>query len=108
MADRRAHDDPATQPLAGQAQDEHGRPAKTAGGRGARPKINQGTLMKIALNVIAVVAILLGGLWILQGLNILPGSFMSGHIIWTGNGAFLAVFAVGLLVWNNRRRTPKT
>jgi hypothetical protein len=59
--------------------------------------------MKIIYNLIAAIAILMGGIWILQGLNVLPGSFMTGHIIWTGWGAVLVAIGAGLLVWNNRR-----
>lgn len=68
--------------------------------------------MKIGLNIIGVVGVLLGVLWILQGLNVAPGlvpaSSMTGHVSWTGNGAFLVAFAAGLLVWTNRARPPKT
>jgi hypothetical protein len=59
--------------------------------------------MKLVLTVVGVIAILMGGIWILQGLNVLPGSFMTGHIIWTGWGAVLVAIGAGLLVWNNRR-----
>ncbi len=58
--------------------------------------------MKLALNIIGGLMIAMGVVWVLQGLNILPGSFMTGHIIWTGWGSWLAVFGVGLIVWNNR------
>jgi hypothetical protein len=41
--------------------------------------------------------ILMGGVWLLQGINILPGSFMSGQMFWAIMGAvFMAVG--GLLV----------
>jgi hypothetical protein len=45
----------------------------------------------------------MGIAWILQGLNILPGSFMTGHIIWTIYGIPLALVGVILVVWVNRR-----
>ncbi len=35
--------------------------------------------MKIALNILAVLFILIGVIWFLQGMNLLPGSFMSGR-----------------------------
>ena len=59
--------------------------------------------MKLVITVVGVIAILMGAIWILQGLNVLPGSFMTGHIIWTGWGAVLVAIGAGLLVWNNRR-----
>jgi hypothetical protein len=68
--------------------------------------------VKIALNIVGGAAILVGVLWILQGQNVAPGivpvSFMTGRVTWTGNGAFLIVFAAALLVWANRARPPKT
>ena len=59
--------------------------------------------MKLVLTVVGVIAILMGGIWILQGLNVLPGSFMTGHIIWTGWGALLVALGAALLIWANRR-----
>ena len=60
--------------------------------------------MRIALNIVSVLALLVGCVWILQGVNILPGSFMSGHMKWAINGALLAVAALVVLVLANRRR----
>ncbi len=60
--------------------------------------------MRIALNVAGVLCLLAGSVWILQGINVLPGSFMSGQTRWTMNGAILVVAAVFVLIWANRRR----
>ena len=38
--------------------------------------------MKIALNIIGVLLILPGIAWFLQGINVLPGSFMTGQTQW--------------------------
>jgi hypothetical protein len=54
--------------------------------------------MKMVLRIIGVLAIILGAIWILQGLNILPGSFMTGHMQWAYYGAFLGVVGVVLLI----------
>jgi hypothetical protein len=54
--------------------------------------------MKIVLNIIALLLILTGTVWILQGLNILPGSFMTGQTHWTLAGIAL-LFAAGLLLY---------
>ena len=65
--------------------------------------------MKLVWNVIGVIGLLIGALWILQGMKILPGvapSFMTGRVTWIGNGAFLIAFAAGLLVWANRTAQP--
>jgi len=45
---------------------------------------------------------LTGAIWILQGINILPGSFMTGQMKWAYAG-LLAVVIGGGLVWVARR-----
>jgi len=60
--------------------------------------------MRIVLNVLGVLCLLAGCVWILQGINILPGSFMSGQMKWTIYGAVLAVVGIALLTSANRRR----
>jgi hypothetical protein len=52
--------------------------------------------------VLAAVLLLVGVVWILQGLDVLGGYGMSGHIEWTVIGAILVVVAVGLLVGARR------
>jgi hypothetical protein len=61
--------------------------------------------MKLIYNLVAAVAILMGCVWILQGLNIMPGSAMSGHIQWTGWGAVLLAVGFFLVVWTNFRKS---
>jgi hypothetical protein len=60
--------------------------------------------VKIFLNVLGVLFILAGIIWFLQGINILPGSFMTGDPQWTINGGIMAAAGGGLLWWNNRRK----
>lgn len=60
--------------------------------------------MKIVLNVVGVIAVLMGGTWFLQGINVLPGSFMTGQIQWAAYGACAALLGVIILVRANRRR----
>ncbi len=60
--------------------------------------------MKIFLNVLGVLVILAGGIWFLQGINILPGSFMTGDPQWAINGSIAIVIGGVLLWWNNRRK----
>jgi hypothetical protein len=59
--------------------------------------------MKIALNIIGVLTALMGLVFFLQGINILPGSFMTGQIQWAVYGAIAMVLGVGLVVIANRR-----
>ena len=61
--------------------------------------------MRIAVNVFAVLFLLVGCVWFLQGINILPGSFMTGHTKWAVSGGLLLVAGIGLLIMANRRRT---
>ena len=61
--------------------------------------------MRIGGNIVAVILLLLGGLWILQGSNIIGGSVMSGHSPWLYIGIVLVVVSIGLFWWSNRRRT---
>jgi hypothetical protein len=44
-------------------------------------------------------------IWFLQGVNILPGSFMTGDIRWAWNGAVAVAVGILLLVLVNRRRS---
>ncbi|MBI2759160.1 MAG: hypothetical protein HYX49_10835 [Chloroflexi bacterium] len=60
--------------------------------------------MKIFLNILGVVVVLAGGIFFLQGINILPGSFMTGDPQWAVNGGVLIVIGAGLLWLANRRR----
>ncbi len=60
-----------------------------------------------ALRVLAAILggpmLLIGLIWILQGLNLLPGSFMTGQIIWTIYGTPLALGGAALVWWVSRR-----
>jgi hypothetical protein len=60
--------------------------------------------MKIVLNIISILLILAGAVWFLQGINILPGSFMTGQIQWAVYGAIAFILGIILLVYANRRR----
>jgi LPXTG-motif cell wall-anchored protein len=60
--------------------------------------------MRIALNVAGVLCSLTGCVWVLQGINILPGSFMTGQTKWAVYGGLLLLVGIGLLIAANRRR----
>lgn len=60
--------------------------------------------MRIVLNIVCVVLLLLGCVWILQGINVLPGSFMSGKTQWAVRGGILVFAGIAGLVWTNRKR----
>jgi hypothetical protein len=60
--------------------------------------------MKTFLNIISIILLLAGGTFFLQGINVLPGSFMTGDPQWAINGGIMIVVALGLLVWANQRK----
>jgi hypothetical protein len=60
--------------------------------------------MRIVLNVSGILCLLVGCVWILQGTNILLGSFMTGQTKWAIYGGLLVVAGIGLLISANRRR----
>jgi hypothetical protein len=58
---------------------------------------------RIALIVIGVIAVLTGAVWAGQGLNLIPGSVMTGDRTWLWIGLILGVVGVILLVVGLRR-----
>jgi hypothetical protein len=54
--------------------------------------------MKSALNILGIMLLIFGCIWILQGFRILPGSFMYGDIRWSIYGAITAVIGIALLI----------
>jgi hypothetical protein len=54
--------------------------------------------MRIALNVLGAFCLLSGGVWFLQGINVIPGSFMTGQTKWAIYGGILLVVGIGLLI----------
>jgi hypothetical protein len=60
--------------------------------------------MRIVLNIVGVLLVLFGSIWVLQGVNVLPGSMMSGQMRWAVRGGILVVAGIAGLVWANRKR----
>jgi hypothetical protein len=60
--------------------------------------------MKLALTIAGALAVLLGGVWFLQGINVLPGSFMTGDVRWAVYGGVLAAAGLFVIWWARRRR----
>jgi len=50
------------------------------------------------LIVLAILCGVTGMVWILQGIGVLPGSFMTGQIVWAAIGSVL-LFVSGVLAW---------
>jgi hypothetical protein len=60
--------------------------------------------VKIALRIIAFLLIAMGIIWFLQGINVLPGSFMTGQLRWAWRGGITAAVGVALLLFTQRWR----
>jgi len=60
--------------------------------------------MRIVLRVVAILLLVMGIIWILQGINVLPGSFMTGQIQWAYRGGAAAVVGMLILIFANRGR----
>ena len=55
-------------------------------------------MIKTIFKIVAVLLILSGAVWFLQGINILPGSYMTGDPQWAINGA-ITIVAGSVLFW---------
>jgi hypothetical protein len=53
--------------------------------------------MKGILTVLGILLMLLGAIWFLQGIGVLPGSYMTGQTQWVINGG--VTFLTGLLAF---------
>jgi hypothetical protein len=60
--------------------------------------------MRMALNIVGALLVLSGGVWFFQGINVLPGSFMTGQIRWAVYGGLAVVAGAVLLRLSWRRR----
>jgi len=54
--------------------------------------------------VVVVIAAAVGVVWLLQGVGVLPGSFMSGDMLWAWAGLALIGGAIGYGAWPRLRR----
>lgn len=62
------------------------------------------SIVKTSLKIFAILLVLMGGIWILQGINILPGSYMSGDPQWAINGTVTALIGAALFWFANRKK----
>ena len=58
--------------------------------------------MRLLGTVAGVLLALMGCVWFLQGINVLPGSFMTGQTKWAVYGAITLVIGLAVL-WFSRR-----
>jgi hypothetical protein len=60
--------------------------------------------MRTILTMLGVLAILAGGTFFLQGIGVLPGSYMTGDPIWAWIGGALVIGGVIVAAWARRSR----
>ena len=60
--------------------------------------------MKVTLNIVGGILVLFGAIWFLQGINVLPGSFMTGQIRWAVYGGVAVAAGISLMLAGNRGR----
>jgi len=60
--------------------------------------------MRIVGTVVGIILLLLGGLWIAQGSNLMAGSAMSGQSMWLWIGIVVLIVGVVAIWWANRRQ----
>jgi hypothetical protein len=60
--------------------------------------------MRVLVTIIGVLLVVLGAIWFLQGINVLPGSFMTGDIHWAIYGAIAVIVGIILIAVSRRRR----
>jgi|SRR5580700_11666567 hypothetical protein len=60
--------------------------------------------IKSALNILGALLVLFGVIWFLQGINVLPGSFMTGQIRWAIYGGIAVAAGIALMLVARRRR----
>ncbi|KFF58940.1 hypothetical protein JF66_14865 [Cryobacterium sp. MLB-32] len=58
---------------------------------------------RTTLITVGVIALILGGIWTGQGMNLIPGSFMTGSRMWLFIGLILAIVGMILIVLGLRR-----
>jgi hypothetical protein len=62
------------------------------------------TAMRVALIIAGVLFVFAGCVWFLQGINVLPGSFMTGQPKWAVYGGLMIIVGIASLVRARRLR----
>jgi hypothetical protein len=59
--------------------------------------------VRIVISAVAVVVIVAGVVFTLQGVGLIGGSFMSGSALWAALGPLIALAGIGLLATSRNR-----
>jgi hypothetical protein len=54
-------------------------------------------IQKVVAAIVGVLCVIVGVVWIFQGINVLPGSFMTGDVDWSYRGGLLMLGGLVLL-----------
>jgi hypothetical protein len=54
-------------------------------------------IQKVVAAIVGVLCVIVGVVWIFQGINVLPGSFMTGDVDWSYRGGLLVLGGLVLL-----------
>ncbi|HXE21456.1 MAG TPA: hypothetical protein VN617_03885 [Rhodoferax sp.] len=60
--------------------------------------------MPLLIKIVAILMLVVGGIWILQGFNILPGSFMTGQLKWAVYGGLVVAAGIALFAFGMRKQ----
>ena len=65
-------------------------------------------MMRILNSLLGALMIVMGCVWMMQGLNVGPAAILQGFMVndihWTYYGAILAIVGIAEIIWSNRRR----
>ena len=61
--------------------------------------------MRIVSNISGALLVVMGCVWFLQGINVIPGSFMTGQTKWAAYGALTLIAGVVMLIFANRQKS---
>jgi hypothetical protein len=64
-------------------------------------------MMRTFVTILGILVILIGIVWVLQGINLLGGSPMTGQSQWAVYGGIAIVIGLGLILTINRDRASK-
>jgi len=64
--------------------------------------------MRIVWNIAGVVLVFFGGIWFLQGINVIQKGFMAGQMKWAVYGGIAFVAGIVVFVLANRKRQSQT
>jgi hypothetical protein len=69
-----------------------------------RRAVHDGCVKQWVFYILGVLLVLFGGLWTLQGLDVVGGSAMSGKVMWAIIGPVVAIVGIVLVVAGARQR----